>query len=247
MKWEDLTREQQYCWKSICSNYKIKNSPTFEGGGHKETNDATYVVRPAIYEPVKPDLSFNAALRRSVNTYSNYASALDNPFSKIREILGNKARYIKDNYISSFPTGASNCTLSAIQWVNPANPIKSASSIVNSPDKYHYTRIDSANALPGYLLIAKVPGKDSYHTMMITGFSKKNDTFKFRGKTYKVHKGEPLLTYSRGGNSLDNIQTNIPLSVYTKNSDGHTENTFFRYNDPYNILLPEVTVKAKRK
>lgn len=210
-------------------------------------NDATYVAKPLMPKPIKPDLSFDAALKRAVKPYSNYSEALDAPFSKWKEILVNGARYIKDNYMSNFPTGASNCTLSATQWINPTNPVNRAASIVNEPAKFNYEEIDSASTLPGDLLIAKVPDKESYHSMLITGFANKNGKKYFRGKSYDVKKGEPLLTYSRGGNSLNNIQSNIPLSVYTENSDGHTENLFFRYKDPYNVLLPEVIIKAKRK
>ena len=198
----------------------------------KNKNDATYIEKPLVQEPIEPDLSFSAALRRSTKPYSNYSETLDNPFGKLTETLVNGARYVKDNYMDIMPTGASNCTLSATQWINPANPVKSASSIVNDPTKYNYARIDSADAVPGDLLIAKVPGKDSYHSMMIIGFADKDSKKDFRGKTYNVRKGEPLLTYSQGGNSLDNIQSNIPLSVYTKNSDGHTENIFFRHTKP---------------
>lgn len=244
MRWEDLTKEQQQCWVNI---YKANKGFIYGNGGHKEVNDATYVMHTPIYRPVKPDLSYNAVLKRSSQPYSNYASALDNPFSEVKEWGVNRLRWIKDNFISGIPTRASNCTLSATQWVNPANPVKSAPSITSNPSKYHYTRIDRDVALPGNLLISKVPNENRYHTMMITGFVKKDGNYNFRGKTYKVHKGEPLLTYSKGGNTLDNIQKNIPLSVYTKNSGGYTENTFFRYNDPYNVLLPEVTIKAKRK
>lgn len=203
----------------------------------RNNRDATYVARPLFSEPIKPDLSFNAAMKRATKPYSNYSEALDAPFSKVRELLVNNARYVKDNYIEDLPTGASNCTLSATQWINPANPINRASSIVSDPNKYNYERIDSASALPGDLLIAKVPNKDSYHSMMITGFANKNTKKDFKGKTYTAKEGEPLLTYSRGGNSLDNIQFNVPLSVYTENSDGHTENMFFRYVKPDNFSL----------
>lgn len=95
------------------------------------------------------------------------------------------------------------------------------------------------------MLIAKVPGKDSYHSMMITGFANGDGEKNFRGKTYKVEKGEPLLTYSRGGNSLDNLQFNVPLSVYTKNSDGHTENMFFRHIKPDTASLLRQYYKQK--
>lgn len=198
----------------------------------RNNRDATYVARPLFSEPIKPDLSFTTAMKRTPKPYSNYSEALDAPFSKMREILVNGARHIKDNYMESLPTGASNCTLSATQWINPANPINRASSIVNDPTRYNYERIDSVDAVPGDLLIAKVPNKDSYHSMMITGFADKNDKEHFRGKTYTIRKGEPLLTYSRGGNSLGNIQFNVPLSVYTENSDGHIENMFFRNIKP---------------
>lgn len=244
MSWEDLTKEQRQSWIRI---YRASKGQVYGDGGHKEVNDATYVQRPPVYKPINFQRTFNDAWKRSPQPYSNYSDALDNPFSPFKEWGLNALRWVKDNFISGFPSGVSNCTLSATQWVNPSIPVKSAASIIGNPSKYHYARIDSADTLPGNLLIAKVPHKDSYHTMMITGFVKKNGNFKFKGKNYKVHKGEPLLTYSKGGNTSGNIQTDIPLSVYTKNSDGHTENMFFRYNDPYNILLPEVTIKAKRK
>ena len=177
---------------------------------------------------------------------SNYSEALDAPFSEVKENLVNAARYVKDYFIEDLPTGASNCTLSATQWVNPANPIKSAPSIVSDPTKYNYTKTDSIDALPGDLLIAKVPNKDSYHTMIITGFAKRDKDYNFRGKPYKAKEGEPLLTYSRGGNSLGNMQFNVPLSVYTEHSDGHTENMFFRYNKHYKNFLLEKIMQNKR-
>lgn len=209
-------------------------------------NDATYTDRSLAYMTIRPDLSFNAALRRAVKPYSNYSEALDAPFSEEKENLVNAARYVKDNFIENFPTRASNCTLSATQWVNPANPINRAPSIVNEPNKYNYTKIDSIDALPGDLLIAKVPNKDSYHTMMVTGFAKRDKDYNFRGKSYKAKEGEPLLTYSRGGNSLGNMQFNVPLSVYTEHSDGHTENMFFRHNNPYRNFLLRKIIQNKR-
>lgn len=208
--------------------------------------DATYVARPLSSMPIRPDLSFSATLKRATRTYSNYSKALDAPFSEEKESLVNAARYVKDHYFEGFPSGASNCTLSATQWINPANPINKAASIVNNPSKYNYARIDSIDALPGDLLIAKVPNNNIYHSMLITGFAKRNKDYNFRGKVYKVKEREPLLTYSRGGNSLNNLQFNIPLSVYTENSDGHTENMFFRYNKPYKDSLLDKIMQSKK-
>lgn len=208
--------------------------------------DNTYVDRN-VYPPVfTPELTEEAAIKRANHVYSNYSEAKDNPFSPEKEAFTNIRRYIKDNIWEGFPAGASNCTLSATQWVNPMMPVKSASSIVNSPSIYGYTRINADEAIPGNLLIAKVPNKEIYHTMLITGFAEKNGTYDFNGKKYHYKKGEPLLTYSRGGNNDEDLRKNVPLSVYTKNSDGHTENLFFRHNYPNVINLPEIEVIGKR-
>lgn len=55
----------------------------------------------------------------------------------------------------------------------------------------------------------------------ITGFAGQDSTAIFDGMAYSVKKGEPLLTYSRGGHDNSFIRRNIPLSVYTPNSDGN--------------------------
>lgn len=54
------------------------------------------------------------------------------------------------------------------------------------------------------------------------------------------------MTYSRGGHDNSFIRRNIPLSVYTANSDGHTENRFYRYNYPNEVFLPEVQIFGQR-
>ena len=64
---------------------------------------------------------------------------------------------------------------------------------------------------------------------------------------YPVKKGEPLLTYSKGGHDNSFIRRNIPLSAYAPNSDGKIENSFYRYNYPREVFLPEVIIKPKRK
>ena len=75
----------------------------------------------------------------------------------------------------------------------------------------------------------------------------KDGEYNFDGKNFKYKKGEPLLTYSRGGHDDSFIRNNVPLSVYTANSDGHTQDLFFRYNYPNEVYLPEVTVTTKKK
>ena len=82
--------------------------------------------------------------------------------------------------------------------------------------------------------------------MLITGFTDNNGTYPFDGNNVAYKKGEPLLTYSRGGHDDSFIRTNVPLSVYTANSDGHTENLYYRYRYPNESFLPVVTVTGKR-
>lgn len=209
--------------------------------------DATMVKSIPYITPIKPELSNEAALQRATKVYSNYGQAIDNPLSSEKETFRNTMRWLKDNVWEGIPAGVSNCTLTASQWINPAMPIKNAFSIVNSPKEYNYTQISEEDAVPGNLIIAKVPGKDSYHTMLISDYADKDGSYDFDGKKYKVKKGEPLVTYSRGGHDNSFIRNNVPLSVYTANSDGHTEKRYYRHNYPNNVFLDEIVVKPRRR
>ena len=164
--------------------------------------------------------------------YNNYEDAVDNNMGPIMTGIRKGLRYIKDNISDSIPAGISNCTLTATQWVDPTNPIMSAKTIVSNPDSVGYSKINADQVVPGDLLIAKVPGKDSYHTMYVSGFDKE---------------GKPLLDYSRGGMGIEeNLRTNIPLEWYTANSDGHTQNLYYRNNKFNKTVLPEVIVTGKK-
>ena len=211
--------------------------------------DNTYVAKPSMFSSIaKKDYDWEeAALNRTNQVYSNYDEAKDEPLSWANTKLRNTLRWLQDRDLNPLGSGVSNCTLSATQWVDPNMPIKGAASIHKNPEKYNYSSIDSLDIVPGNLIISKVPNKDSYHTMMVTGFAGQDSTATFRGKNYPVKKGEPLMTYSRGGHDNSFIQRNIPLSVYTANSDGHTENLFYRYNYPREVFLPEITVISKKK
>lgn len=165
--------------------------------------------------------------------YNNYGDAVDNNMGPIMTGIRKGLRYIKDNINDSVPAGISNCTLTATQWVDPTNPIMSAKTIVSNPDSVGYSKINADQVVPGDLLIAKVPGKDSYHTMYVSGFDKE---------------GKPLLDYSRGGMGVEeNLRTNIPLEWYTDNSDGHTQNLYYRNNKFNKTVLPEIIVTGKKK
>jgi hypothetical protein len=211
--------------------------------------DATYVARTPLFSPIsKKEYDWeDAALHRTNQVYSNYNEAKDEPLSLGNTLFRNSLRWIKDNIYEDFPSGVSNCTLSATQWVDPQTPVKGAKSIHTNPERFNYTAIDSADVVPGNLIISKVPNKDSYHTMMVTGFAGQDSTVNFKGKNYPVKKGEPLMTYSRGGHNNSFIQRNVPLSIYTANSDGHTQNLFYRYNYPREVFLPEIVVTPNKK
>lgn len=187
-----------------------------------------------------------SAIARAYRVFSNYSQAKDSPLSVYQEDFRNGLRFLKDNIYSGIPAGISNCTLTATQWIDPSNPIKNASSIIATPGKYNYTPINAEDVVPGNLLIARNPEGTSHHTMLVEGFVDKDGTYSFDGKNYKVKKGEPLLRYSRGGHDNSFIRKGVPLSVYTANSDGKTENRFFRYNYPNEVFLPEIIVKPNK-
>lgn len=168
-------------------------------------------------------------LRRANKVATNYSDAKDftlDPFNyavrKIAKTLTGRG-------------GISNCTLSATGWVDPNNQYMSARNLFNNPES-GYIEIDKAYALPGDLLVAKNPEKDSYHTMLIEEFNG----------------DDPLLRYSRGGHDTKkNLVTGRSLEEYHRldNEQGgnHTEDHYFRYNFPNEYWLPEVVVTGKKK
>ena len=167
-------------------------------------------------------------INRSVAVASNYGDAKDftlDPFNyAIRKI--SKTLFGRG--------GISNCTLSATGWIDPNNQYMSAKNLFNNPES-GYVEVDKEYALPGDLLIAKNPEKDSYHTMLIEGFNG----------------DDPLLRYSRGGhNTKKNLVTGRSLEEYHRldNEQGgnHTEDHYFRYNIPNEYWLPEIVVTLKK-
>lgn len=142
----------------------------FEDGGIVEIPDATYVYRPLLYQPIHPEISNDASIRRATHVYSNYDEAKDAPLSIFEKTQRNIRRWLKDNVCSIIPAGVSNCTLTATQWVDPTNPIKSAKSIHLAPNQYGYTPIDPVESVPGDILITRNPINDTYHTMLLCYF-----------------------------------------------------------------------------
>lgn len=209
--------------------------------------DALYVAQHPVSMPVGRQSNWEeGALDRTNRVYYNYNDAKDGNMLWGMVKLRNAARWLQDKGLNPLGSGVSNCTLTATQWIDPENPINHARSIHQNPEKYGYTPIDSEDATPGNILISRNPDNNTYHTMLITGFADKDSVVNFEGKDYKVRKGEPLLTYSRGGHDSSFIRRNIPLSVYTPNSSGKTENHFFRYNYPLEVFLPEIVVTPNK-
>ena len=173
---------------------------------------------------------------------SNYNSAVDLDVSKFREWATGALQYF------GLPSGLSNCTLTASQWVNPSRPIGKAATIVTNSTKHNFVPVDQPEL--GTLVIAsKNPeiykdGEDNvYHSMIVTKFADHDYDFTYGNKTYKIKKGEPLVTYSRGKNDSSEYRQNIPLKVYNDQSDGKTTNRFYNYAEN---MLPEIDVVAER-
>lgn len=167
-------------------------------------------------------------LNRSVKVASNYSDAKDFTLDPLNYAIRKISKTLTGR------GGISNCTLSATGWVDPNNQYMSARNLFNNPES-GYIEIDKAYALPGDLLVAKNPEKDSYHTMLIEGFNG----------------DDPLLRYSRGGHDTKkNLVTGRSLEEYHRldNEQGgnHTEDHYFRYNLPNEYWLPEIVVTPKR-
>lgn len=184
-----------------------------------------------------------SAVNRAQSPYGEYYKAQDVNESIPWYISRAAARYIKDNIASWFPSGVSNCTLTATHWVDPENNLMRAASIWNNPNNYNYSQIPSDIAIPGNLIIAQNPSNKTFHTMMISGFADKDYQYNFHGnKVYPVHKGDILVNYSRGGNNQSDFVNNIPLSVYLDNSEGKNKIRYYRYNYPDSVLLNEIKI-----
>lgn len=185
--------------------------------------------RPINYQDGKDNEdnpSLDSILRRATKVYNNYSDAKDfnmNPF-----VYGARKAF----NVAGFRSGISNCTLTATQWVDPKNPIKSAASIFDPNGNSGYYRISEDEALPGDLLITKNPEKGSYHTMLIESYDKNN---------------KPVLRYSTGGASQKSLRTGVSLDAYhQKDNDqggNHTEDHYFRYGVPIYTSMKPVIVK----
>lgn len=164
-----------------------------------------------------------SVLDRANQVYSNYEDAKDFDLSplnyKIRKHIGR---------------GLSNCTLTATQWIDPTNPIKSAKSIIND-ESLGYSQIKPEEAKIGDLMITMNPLRGTFHTMLIEGFDET---------------GQPILRYSNGGHDQSSLRTGITTKEYherdNKQGGKHTYEMFYRYNRPINVL-PEIIVTPNKK
>lgn len=182
----------------------------------------------------------------------NYSEAVDMDISPFRE---NLTRAIQSTGLN-IPTRLSNCTLTASQWINPKRPIGRAVTIVTKPKENGFRQVEEDYRVPGTLVIAsKDPsiyrdGVDNlYHSMLLTGFADRDYDYTYGGKKYKIKRGEPLVSYSRGKSLPSEYRENIPLKVYNDQGEGKTYN---RYYNPINanereVLLPVVTITSKEK
>lgn len=174
--------------------------------------------------------SLDSILRRATKVYNNYSDAKDfnmNPF-----IYGIRKAF----NVAGFRSGISNCTLTATQWVDPKNPIKSAASIFDPNTKSGYKSIKEEEALPGDLLITRNPINNAYHTMLIESYDKNN---------------KPVLRYSTGGASQKSLRVGIPLDTYheldAQQGGNHTEDYYFRYSAPIYTTMNPVIIKPLTK
>ena len=182
-------------------------------------------------------------------TAGNYADAYDGDISAIRSDMANITDYISGCFSSDhkFPTGLSNCTLTATQWVDPKHPLMRAQTILDKGKEYGYREIPEYHAYPRDLVIATNPNDNSHHTMLITGFTQKPTPDTFLGKDYILPTDHPLVTYSRGTIHPSSYRRSIGLMEYLDNSEGKTDVKYYRHFSPgqRRVLLPRITVTPK--
>lgn len=169
-------------------------------------------------------------------TTGNYEDALDGDISRARAAYARAADYAKSKHFIPYreyiPSTLSNCTLTATQWVDPSTPLLRARSIIDNGSKYGYVQVPEAAALPADLVITTNPEKDVHHTMLLSGFSDRDQKHTFYGKTYDLPEGHPLVTYSNGSTHSSGYRSNIGLKEYLDNSDGKDLVRYYRHTDP---------------
>lgn len=204
-----------------------------------------------------------AILDRSLSgtTAGNYDEALDGNISSLRAEVtrsidrekaeGAYTYYTPDgpfpNIAKFLPTGLSNCTLTATQWVNPKAPLMRAQTIIDEGNKYGYVEIPESHLLPGDLAIATNPSNNAHHTMLVSGFTNSQQKHTFQGKDYILPPDHPLVRYSNGTTHPSGYRKSVGLMEYIDNSDGKTNVRYFRHYDPgtNEVLLSEIVVTPK--
>lgn len=178
---------------------------------------------------------------------SNYDDAKDGDISKLRSSLTKLADNIGHSLGFHIPTGLSNCTLTATQWVDPENPLMRAQTIIDKGRQYGYFEIPEEYIDEGDLVIATNPTNNAHHTMQIQSFSTYPYKHRFLGKEYDIPSGHPLVRYSNGSTHSSGYRENIGLKEYIDNSEGKTKIQYFRFLEPgqIEVLLPTVTVTPK--
>ena len=199
-----------------------------------------------------------AILERSQaqKTASNYSDAVDQntwikPFKEIGLGSHGDAAVRAADCISNFlfgkkviPTAESNCTLTATQWVNPKFPISRAETIIKDGHKYGYVEIPESQLAPGDLVIATNPTDNSHHTMLVSGFTDKQQNHTFQGKDYVLPPDHPLVRYSNGTTHPSGYRRSVGLMEFIDNGDGKTDIKYYRHFSPdqKKVLLPEIVV-----
>lgn len=196
-------------------------------------------------------------------TAYNYNNAVDLDISTLRSwltwVVDNHnyiAEQLKDlSYLpfhdpitaQTYPTGLSNCTLTATQWINPKQPIGRAQTIIDNGRKYGYVQIPEEYIAPGDLVIVTNPNNNHHHTMLVDGFTQGEQNHKFMGKNYILPDDHPLVRYSNGSTHPSGYRQYVGLLEYIDNSHGKTDIKYYRHYDPgtSEVLLPEIVVTPK--
>lgn len=251
---DDDFMAQQYAMAAGVGNNLIADAPAWFSDGGLLAPIHPYDKGGLVVDQTRGDLGdgktqqelITERMKRSIANkyvYNNYEDAIDSPITAPITAPLTRIASNMEIFGRHVPAGGSNCTLNATQWVNPRLPIMSARTIEGNPNRYGYVEVPETHAVPGDLVIAD-DNKGSYHTMLLSGFSPKDDMLTLNDKIYPVSLGAPLVTYSKGRYGPENLVFNAPLAGYLDQSNGKHDVHYYRHPYEYGFegLIPELVV-----
>lgn len=186
--------------------------------------------------------------QKSGKIYSNYSDAKDRQ-TLFPDFIIKGIDWINHKTGWNIPKGASNCTLTATQWIDPRFPLLNSRTIIDNGEDWGYNEVSEDEAIAGDLVIARNLKEDANHTMLLSEQVKTPYSHEFYGKQYNMNPGDWIVEYSNGSTDPSSYRK-VGLKEYIDNSSEKedskkTDLKYYRYVSPeqgLETILPEVIV-----